>query len=202
MVAETPRRAAVVVAHPNPDAFAHELAARAVAGLRSGGREVELVDLAAEGFRAAMSADERRAYHGDAPILDEQVRRYADLVTSVDTLVFVYPTWWAGLPALLKGFLDRVMVPGVGFRFDERSGKVRPGLDNIRRIVGVSTYGSPRWYVAAVNDAGRRTLSRTLRLACGWRARTTWLGLYAIDTTTDDERRTFAERVERKLAEL
>ena len=43
-------------------------------------------------------------------------------------LVFVYPTWWSGLPAILKGWLERVMVPGVGFVFDEQTGKVRPGL--------------------------------------------------------------------------
>lgn len=196
------RRAAVLVAHPNQDAYAHVLAARAVAGLRRAGHEVDVLDLCAEGFRAAMSAEERRAYHGDEPIVDDQVRRYADVVTSVDTLVFVYPTWWAGLPAVLKGWLDRVLVPGVAFRFDERTGKVRPGLDNVRRIVGITTYGSPRWYVALVNDAGRRTLARTLRMSCGWRTRTTWMGLYAIDTTSHDERAAFAARVERKMAGL
>ena len=51
-------------------------------------------------------------------------------------MVFVYPTWWSGLPAILKGWLDRVMVPGVGFRFDEQ-GKVKPGLHQVRRIVGL-----------------------------------------------------------------
>lgn len=193
---------AVVVAHPNPDAFTHELARRAVGGLRAAGHLVTPVDLAAEGFRAAMSPAERRAYHGDEPILDEQVRSYADLVRAVDALVFVYPTWWGGLPALLKGFLDRVLVPGVGFTFDERSGKVRPGLTNIRHIVGVSTYGSPRWYVRLANDNGRRSLTRTLRLSCGLRARTGWLGLYAIDTESDLGRLEFAARVERTMAEL
>jgi NAD(P)H dehydrogenase (quinone) len=85
---------AVVLAHPSPDSFAHELAARAVAGLRAGGHDVELVDLYAVGFRAAMSTDERRAYHGDTPILDPLVQAQADLLQSIETLVVVYPTWW------------------------------------------------------------------------------------------------------------
>ena len=53
--------------------------------------------------------------------------------------MFVYPTWWSGLPAILKGWLERVMVPGVGFTFDSRTGKVKPGLTHVRRIVGIST---------------------------------------------------------------
>ena len=195
-------RAAVIVAHPNRDAFAHELAERAAAGVRAAGGEVVTVDLAAEGFQAAMTPDERRAYHGDEPLRADETRRHADLVTSVDMLVFVYPTWWAGLPAVLKGWLDRVLVPGVALRFHERSGKVRPGLGNVRRIVGVTTNGSPRWYVRAVTDAGRRTLTRTLRMSCGWRTRTTWLAMYSIDSSTHDERADFARRVEATLAGL
>jgi putative NADPH-quinone reductase len=195
-------RIAVILAHPNPDSFAHELARRAEAGLRVGGHDVELIDLHAIGFRAAMSSEERMAYHGESPVLDPIVRGQVNLVRSVDALVFVYPTWWSGLPAILKGWLERVMVPGVGFRFDERSGKVRPGLGNVRHLIGISTYGSPRWYVNAVNDNGRRTLLRALRLSCGWRTSRRWLGLYAIDTTTPAQRGEFAAHVERSLSEL
>ena len=195
-------RVAVILAHPNPDSFAHELARRAAVGLVAGGHDVELVDLHALGFRAAMSTEEREAYHSESPILDPIVQEHADLVRSADTLVFVYPTWWSGLPAILKGWLERVLVPGVGFRFDERSGKIRPGLTNVRRLIGISTYGSPRWYVRAVNDNGRRTLLRALRLACGRRTSPRWLGMYAIDTTTADERAEFAAHVERSMSEL
>ncbi len=169
----------------------------------AGGHEVELVDLHAIGFRAAMSTEEREAYHGDSPILDPIVQEQADLVRSVDTLVFVYPTWWSGLPAILKGWLERVMVPGVGFRFDERSGKIRPGLTNVRRLIGISTYGSPRWYVRAVNDNGRRTLLRALRLACG----VADVSALARDVRDrhDDGRTSaqeFAAHVERAMSEL
>ena len=195
-------RAAVILAHPNPESFTHELARRASTGLRAGGHEVEVVDLCALEFRAAMSAAEREAYHGDTPVLDPLVAEQVELIRSVDTLVFVYPTWWSGLPAVLKGWLERVMVPGVGFRFDERSGKVRPALTNVRRLIGISSYGSPRWYVRAVNDNGRRTLMRALRLSCGFRTSRRWLGLYAIDTTTHDQRVEFAAHVERAMSEL
>ncbi len=194
--------AAVVIAHPRADSYTAAVAARAVAGLRAGGHSVDVLDLYADGFRAAMSAEERIAYHGDDPILDPLVAHYAAVVLRSQLLVFVSPTWWSGLPAILKGWLERVMVPGVGFVFDERSGKVRPGLTHVRRIVGVSTYGSPRAYVAAINDNGRRTLTRALRMSCGWRTRTNWLALYGIDTASNAQRRDFAAIVERTMADL
>lgn len=194
-------RALVVVAHPSTDSFCHALADRAVAGLRAAGHDVTVLDLYAEGFRVAMSPDERAAYHGDEPILDPMVRLHADAVLVAEALVFVYPTWWSGLPAILKGWLERVLVPGVGFRFDD-NGKVRPGLGGVRHLVGISTYGSPRWYVRFVNDNGRRTITRALRLSCGFRVRSRWNGLYAIDTSTEAERAEFAARVESRMAGL
>ncbi len=195
-------RAAVVTAHPSEDSFCRELAERAASGLRAAGHEVDVLDLYRAGFRPAMSADERRSYHGDRPVLDPLVAEHAAVVRRSELLVFVYPTWWGGLPAMLKGWLERVMVPGVAFGLDQRTGKVRPGLGHVRRIVGVSTYGSPRSYVRAVNDNGRRILTRALRLSCGARTRTTWLGLYAVDTSTELQRHEFAAAVERRLAEL
>src|SRR6187431_2213892 len=158
---------AVVVAHPSADSYCHHLASRAVTGLLAAGHDVELLDLYDDGFRVAMSAEERDAYHGETPICDPLVARYADVVQRAGALVFVYPTWWSSLPAILKGWLERVMVPGVSFRFDERTGKVKPALGNVRTIVGISTYGSPRTYVWLTNDNGRRILTRALRMSCG-----------------------------------
>ncbi|HWL44385.1 MAG TPA: NAD(P)H-dependent oxidoreductase [Ilumatobacter sp.] len=194
-------RALVVVANPNPESFGHALAAAAVDGLRAAGHHVDVIDLYAVGFQAAMSTAERQAYHTDTPIVDPQVAEHAELVGRAELLVFVYPTWWSGLPAILKGWLERVLVPGVGFRFDTE-GRVRPGLPQVRRIVGISTYGSPRAYVTAINDNGRRTLARTLRLSCGWRARPVWLGLYRMDARTDADRAEFAAHVRTRMARL
>ena len=194
--------ALVVVAHPSTDSYCHALAARAVSGLTAGGHEVVVLDLYELGFRVAMTAEEREAYHGDTPILDPMVAEHAALVQRAEAIVVVYPTWWSGLPAMLKGWFERVMVPGVGFVLDERTNKVRPGLGQMRRLVGISTYGSPKWYVRLVNDNGRRVITRALRMSCGLRVRTTWLGLYAIDTSTPTRREEFLAQVERQMAAL
>jgi putative NADPH-quinone reductase len=195
-------QALVVIAHPCSDSFTHAAAGSATRGLERAGHTVDVIDLYAERFRAEMSLAEQRAYHSDQPVLDPQVGDHAARLQRAELLVFVYPTWWSGLPAILKGWLERVLVPGIGFRFHERSGKVRPGLRQVRRIVGISTYGSPRTFVRLINDNGRRILTRGLRMSCGWRARPEWLALYAMDTTTDAERTGFLAEIEQRMATI
>jgi putative NADPH-quinone reductase len=192
----------VVHAHPDPASFNHTLFETAVTALRAGGHTVETIDLYAEGFSAVMTAAERKAYHSPAPILDPQVARHAQLVRWANALVFVYPTWWAGLPAILKGWLDRVLVAGVAFDFHPRTHKVRPALRNARLILGISTYGSPRWFGFAMADAGRRTLLRALWLCCPRRTRRRWIAMHGIDGTSEAERTAFLHKVDRELRAL
>lgn len=193
--------ALVLIAHPCDDSFTHAAARAAVEALTAAGHTTDVIDLYAEGFRAEMSYEERVGYETDDPIKDPQVADHAARLKRADALVFVYPTWWSGQPAVLKGWLERVLVPGVGFYLDEQN-KVRPGLKHIRRIVGISTYGSPRRYVWLINDNGRRVIARALRLSCGTFARTTWIGLYAMDTTTHEDRTAFLERIRNRMARL
>jgi NAD(P)H dehydrogenase (quinone) len=197
-----PLRVVLVVAHPRADSYTQAVAAAAARGLRAGGHTVEVIDLYAEGFRPAMTVEERRGYPTGDCLLDDQARAHADLVRWCDTLAFVYPTWWSGLPAILKGWLERILVAGVAFNFHESTGKVRPGLTRMRHIVGISTYGSRRAYVAAVNDNGRRIIHRAVRMSCGIRTRRTWLGLYAIDTSSEAERAEFLRTVEARMTHL
>ena len=195
-------RVVVVVAHPDPESFSHAIAATAVAGLKRGGHDVTVLDLYEEEFRVG---DERGTNAWPTTAIARSSTRWSSGTrgssSDAEALVFVYPTWWSTMPAILKGWLERVMVPGVGFVFDEQQ-RVRPGLTNIRQLVGISTYGSPRWYVAAMHDNGRRTLMRALRLNMGLLTRRTWLGLYDIDNSTPETRTEFLTKVEGRMRSL
>jgi putative NADPH-quinone reductase len=194
-------RVVVVVAHPSPESYTCALAAQVDRSARDAGHEVTLLDLYRESFGAAMTAEEWRAYSGDHPIVDPQVAAHAELVQHADALVFVYPTWWSGVPSILKGWLDRVLVAGVGFHFDER-GKVRPALTNVRHIVGITTSGSKPIYIALMRDNARRMLGRALRLSCGWRTKTTFLALRGIHNRNDEQRERFLVRVGETIGRL
>jgi putative NADPH-quinone reductase len=193
----------VVLGHPSADSYCAAIFDRITRALElQPSHNVTAIRLADEQFATAMSTAEREAYETATPLINDQTKRHAEVLLQADALIFVYPTWWSGLPAQLKGWLERVFVLGVAFRFNER-GKIRPNLQNVRHIIGVSTYGSPWRYVKLINDNGRRTLTRAIRMSTGLRARSMWCGLYALDTCTQQQREKFiAETVQKIVRRL
>lgn len=199
----------LIHAHPDPESFSTALRERAVAALQGAGHDVEVIDLYELDFDPCMSEQEHIDYDTiglDHP--DPTTAAHIQSLSRAEMLVFVYPTWWSGLPAIMKGWLDRTFLPEVAFKLEpDPSGApdknvVRPNLGNIRRLVGITTYGSGRAEVALLGNGGRRTVTRTVRLVCAKRCRTTWLGLHSLDTTTHEQRSDFLDRVESKLAGL
>ncbi len=193
-------RALVVHCHPCAESFVDAVCARVLVGLRRGSAEVRVNDLYADGFDPVFT--EREWAHHLDPGPDPTVRQYTDDLAWAEVLVLVYPTWWSGQPAMLKGWIDRVWVSGVAWDLPEGANRLRPGLRGLRRIVAVTTHGSSKLVNALEGEAGKRTVTRGLRLMCHPRTRTTWLAFYGTDTSTDDERRAFLDRVERRLARL
>ena len=193
--------ALVVYCHPVEGSFCSAMRDAAISGLRAAGHTVDLIDLAAEHFNPVMSTSEWNTYqqgNGDVPV---GLERDVALVKSAEIIVFVYPTWWGGLPAQLKGWLERVMLPGTAFVFNENN-KVRPGLRNIQRIHIASTFGSPWLYVRFVNDNGRRILARAFRMNTSLRTKVSTSSLYAMDTATDASRKSFLLFLEKKMGTL
>ncbi len=173
----------------------------AISGLRTAGHTVSVIDLAAEHFNPVMSTSEWSTYRQGNGAIPAGLERDVSLVKSAEIIVFVYPTWWGGLPAQLKGWLERVMLPGTAFLFNENN-KVRPGLRNIRRIHIASTFGSPWLYVRFVNDNGRRILGRAFRLNTSLRTRVSTSNLYAMDSATDESRKSFLRSLEKKMQNI
>ena len=193
--------ALVVYCHPVEGSFCSAMRDAAISGLRAAGHTVDVIDLPAEQFNPVMTTSEWKTYqqgNGDIPI---GLERDVALVKSAEIIVFVYPTWWGGLPAQLKGWLERVMLPGTAFVFNENN-KVRPGLRNIRRIHIASTFGSPWLYVRFVNDNGRRILARAFRMNTSLRTKVSTSSLYAMDTATDASRKSFLLSLEKKMRTL
>ncbi len=183
----------VVHSHPDPESFGAAVRDAALRGLEQGGHDVTLLDLEAEGYDPCLT-------EADLLGIQPDVRRHLDVVAAADVLIFTYPTFWSGLPAMLKGWIDRTMPPDAEFA-ESVDDRPRGDLGHIRQIVGVTTYGSPRSYRWVVGDGGRRTL-RQLRWSAGVRCRLRWLALDRLDGRTHDERSAFLDEVEQSMAAL
>ena len=103
------------------------------------------------------------------------------------------------MPAILKGWIDRTMLPGVAFSVHPETLKLQPGLTNVRRLIGISTFGGPRLASLVARDNGSKIVTRSLRAICHRRCRTTWLRMFNIDASTTAERQKFLQRVERTM---
>lgn len=191
------RKALVVYCHPLDDSYVAALRQRVLTGLHEGGAEVRFTDLYAEGFEPALSAREHRRHF--RPGVDPDIGSHADDLRWCDTLVLVYPTWWSGQPAMLKGWFDRAFACGVAWTLGDGASVITPQLHNVRRLIVVTSHGSSKLINALQGEGGKRTASRSLRAMCHRRARTTWLALYGIDTCSESRRTRFLERVERRL---
>jgi putative NADPH-quinone reductase len=189
----------VVLGHPSAESFCAAIFERMIRALElHSSHSVTAIRLADEKFATAMSTAERVAYETETPLISDETKRHAEVLLQAEALIFVYPTWWSGLPAQLKGWLEKVFVLGVAFRFNKH-GKIRPNLQNVRHIIGVSTYGSPWRYVKLINDNGRRTLTRAIRMSTGFRTRSMWCGIYALDTCTQQQREEFVNETVQKI---
>lgn len=156
-------RALVLFAHPCPESFSAALHQTVVQGLESKGWDVDDCDLNAEGFSPVLTEAERRGYH-EEPENIGPVQEYVDRVRAAQALVMVFPVWNFGYPAILKGFLDRVFLPGVSFRLED--GKVKPNLTHIRKLVAVTTYGGTRMRAFMAGDPPRKSVRRAVWHVC------------------------------------
>ncbi len=189
----------VLYAHPVETSFVAALHARVVAVLRDRGHAVDDCDLNAEGFDPVLSRQDRLDYHEVGPNR-ARVAAHAARLEAADALVLVYPVWNFGFPAILKGYLDRVFLPGVSFDIDP-AGTLSYRLRRIRRLAAVCTYGGDRWRAALMGDPPRRCVTRMLRAQVARRAPCDYLACYDMNHTTDRRRAAFLRRVEARFRE-
>jgi len=191
-------RSLVVYCHPDPASFTAAIRDRAIGALQARGDEVRANDLYAEGFDPLFTADERERHleRGSDPV----VAPYVDDLLWCERLLLVYPTWWSGQPAMLKGWIERVWVNGVAWELPAGANRLRGRLHNVRLIVAITSHGSSKLINALEGEVGKRMVTRTLRSLCHPLTRTTWLAFYGIDTAREEQRQRFLATVERKLS--
>ena len=190
-------RVLYVYCHPVPESFHGAIRAEAIAALRRAGHEVDLLDLYAEGFDPVMSAEGRRNYH-DTARNRSGLEGHVERLQRCEAMVVQFPTWCFGLPAMLKGYFDRLMMPGVSIDLSD-PGNVKVLLGNIRKIAGISTYGRARWLAIYMRDPSRVMIKRYLKRLTGGAATVEYHALYHMNVATEARRRGFIAKVAKAM---
>ena len=194
-------RVLVIFAHPLGDSYAATLRDTVVAALEAGGHTVDLCNLYQEDFDPILSAQEWRDYENTSENT-RAVSRHVERLRHAEGIIFVFPSWWYGMPAILKGYFDRVWLPGVAFEFGPQA--IRPLLMSIRMFGVVTTTGAPEWFTRIyMGNPSRKVLMRGLaRLVVAPRAERFWLALYGMENATDAKRTVFVEQVRKRVSNI
>jgi putative NADPH-quinone reductase len=166
----------IILAHPNPGSFNHAIANAAAAELKHRGHQVRLHDLCHEQFDPLLPTAEL----GKDPALGSAIRQHCHEIAEADGIIIVHPNWWGMPPAILKGWIDRVLRPDVAYRFvaNDKGEGVPQGLLRARSAIVFNTANTPEgreqeWFgdpletlwrkcvfdLCGVKDVRRRTFS-------------------------------------------
>ena len=132
----------IILAHPKPASFNHVIAQTAANVLRANGHEVNAHDLCAENFNPLLPAAELAR----GPVADPVLRKHIDELKAADGIIVVHPNWWAQPPAILKGWVDRVLRMGETYEFRPNpAGEIGPvGLLRARSAMVFNTSNTPQ----------------------------------------------------------
>ncbi|MGV8954385.1 MAG: NAD(P)H-dependent oxidoreductase [Cypionkella sp.] len=188
-----------VYAHPLPDSFARAGLDIAMQAAAAAGHDTQLIDLYAQTFDPVLRADELQSYP-DPDAMDADLDAHVAALHWASGVIFIYPTWWSGPPAILSGWLQRVWRPGVAFHVTETG--LRPALPQIRVLGVITSLGAKRWQWWLLGQPGRRQILRGLRACLSPSTRSFWLALYAIDASTATSRAKHLAKIARRIAQI
>ena len=170
--------------------------------LRGEGHSVRTLDLYADGFDPVLHADGWRAHRAGQAHPAADLSQHLAALQAAEGLVLVYPTWWYGLPAMLKGWFDRVWQPGVAFTLDDGVFQLHT-LARLTRFAAVTTHGSPLPFIERiVGDPVHRQLVRGLALQFAPEVRTAWAPIYDVDARSERQLARDRARAVRKAVRL
>ncbi|MCW8932463.1 MAG: NAD(P)H-dependent oxidoreductase [Gammaproteobacteria bacterium] len=189
----------VVTTHPLTNSLCKLLTDQVVSKLDSMGHEVILEDLYSQNFNPVLTIDERKSYYAetyDISNISEQVNR----LQQADALVLVFPTWWFGFPAMLKGWFDRIWGPGITYEHANDFGPIKPRLTNLKKVLVVTTLGSPWWVDHFLLwQPVKRVVKIAILGTCARNSKLKFLSLYNSEKLSEQAVLKFTRKIERVL---
>ena len=182
----------LLFSHPVEASYGAALHIKAREALVRAGHDVDDCDLYAEGFDPVLSREDRLIYH-TIPDNRAKVSSYCDRLTAAEALVIVTPVWNFGFPAMLKGYFDRVWLPGVSF--DLADGKLQSRLQHIKKLGAVLTYGSTQFGAFLAGNPPKKIVKRVLRAQINPMGSVKFLAHYDMNNSTPDTRARFLKDV-------
>ena len=184
----------IVINHPYENSFCRAILEAAKTGAAQRG-SVDVIDLDADGFNPVMSRDDLAAFVKRTGAIDPQAKNYIERLKAADALIMIFPIWWELMPALTKGFIDKVIFPGETYDHTDSPFVFKTRLTGLKSVRIVTTMNTPALaYRFLFGNAIQRALVRGTFKKTGVK-NATWRNLAGVKSASDEQRKKWLEQV-------
>ena len=194
-------RKVIVFNHPKQGSYCNAILQSVTKGLQNANHEVDLMHLDNDEFNPAMSKADLKAFVDHQPI-DPQVIDYNERLKKADHLIFIFPISWDIMPATTKGFIDRVLFPGVVYDHHPRGFGLVPLLKNLKSVTIITTMNKPRiLYSLLIGNLIRKTMLRSVFKTMGYKNRH-WISFTSVKSVSQKKRVKWLSNLENRFSKL
>ncbi len=190
----------IVFNHPYEGSYCNAILDSVITGLRKANQEFDIINLDKERFNPVMNSEDLKAFRDKQPI-DPKVLEYKNRLEQANRLVFIFPIWWELMPAMMKGFIDKVIFPGVAYDYVNGSNtKMKPLLTNIKGVTVITTMNTPRiLYRIIFGNTIQKALMRGTFWKLGYKNRK-WISYNMVKQVSDEKRKSWLLKIEKTFA--
>ena len=186
----------IIFSHPSRKSFSAALFRTVKSSLKKKGHEVKTIDLYKEEFNPVLSLREWNTYLENTDKNVKMLKTDIDLLLWAEGLIFIFPTWMYGPPAILKGWLERVWLPSIAFDIAPEKKNIPVGkLKNIIKFCVVTTSGSPKWWLWFIGNPGKSMLFKGYKILFNRSCKFKWLQLHDMNHANSYDREKFLNQV-------
>lgn len=189
----------IVFNHPNERSFCNAILNAVTKGLKGANHEVDLIHLDNDRFNPVMSKADLKAFVEHQPV-DPQVIDYNERLEKADHLIFIFPIWWDLMPAMTKGFVDRVLTPGVVYDHHPRGFGLVPLLKNLKGVTVITTMNKPQiMYSLLIGNLIKKALIKSVFKTMGYK-NLKWLSYSRVKSVSQEKRVEWLTHIENRFS--
>ena len=192
----------IVFNHPYQGSFCNAILNSVTNGLKKANHEVDLIHLDNDHFNPVMTSADLKGFRDKKPV-DPKVIEYKERLEKADHLIFIFPIWWELMPALTKGFIDKVIFPGVAYDYTNTANtRMKPLWENLKGVTMITTMNTPNWlYGLLFGNAIKKAMIMGTFWKIGFKNRK-WISFNEVKQVTKEKREKWLTKIENKFASL
>lgn len=191
----------IVFNHPYEKSYCSAILEAVNTGLQKGKHHVDLIHLDNDNFNPVMSKGDLKAFVDHTPI-DPQVIDYSNRLKNADHLIFIFPIWWDLMPAMTKGFIDRVLSPGIVYDHHHRGFGLIPLLKSLKGVTIITTMNKPRiMYSLLIGNLIKKAMLRSVFKTMGYK-NLNWISHNMVKSVTQKKRVKWLNDLEKRFTDF